>query len=127
MFPLIPALILLLLHGPSNFERFAENGRLPAALAVFHRGVSETATQADSGREDVSRRALASLIAASGNRELSEAFASMFLAGDSRSTALAFTGTSLQQTTLPTFGESFAALREGFFRCVRSRDGPFAA
>lgn len=36
MFPILPVLILLLLQGPSNVERLAREGRLPAALEAVH-------------------------------------------------------------------------------------------
>lgn len=36
MFPILPVLILLLLQGPSNVERLARDGRLPAVLDAVH-------------------------------------------------------------------------------------------
>jgi hypothetical protein len=38
MFPILPILILLLL-GPTNVERLAVEGRLPAALLAAHRSM----------------------------------------------------------------------------------------
>ncbi len=126
MFPLIPALILLLLHGPSSFERLAETGRLPAALAVLHRqAISETA-HSDLDKEDVSRRVLASFIAASGVRELSEAFASMFLARDSRSNERVAVLPGELEDSARVVEQPSARLHSGFLRAVRSRDGPLS-
>jgi hypothetical protein len=127
MFPLIPALILLLLHGPSNFERLAQSGRLPSALAAFRYEVSRDASHAEVRKEDASRRVLATFIAASGDRALSEAFASMFVSSDCR---LSFAKAAVRKTSVVSEkidGGSLGALRDGFFRCVRSRDGPWTA
>ena len=42
MLPLLPALILLILQGPTNVERMALDGRLPAVLNAIHRQMEAT-------------------------------------------------------------------------------------
>jgi len=60
MLPLLPALILLLLQGPSNFERLAVNGRLPAALEAIQRQI--VASESDSLTE-CEKQSFASILA----------------------------------------------------------------
>jgi hypothetical protein len=63
MWPFLPALFLLILQGPSDFERMASGGRLPAALEALHRHLETPAAQKlvqdEKGRELL----LASLLA----------------------------------------------------------------
>lgn len=127
MFPLIPALILLLLHGPANFEKLAETGRLPASLAVFQREAAHGPQEAEAARQDVSRRALATLIAASGNRELTQAFASMFVDALPAPAAPEEARPVTCEPAVVFFDEGPPPVSEGFSRFVRSRDGPAIA
>jgi hypothetical protein len=124
MITLIPALILLLLHGPSSFERLAENGQLPAAFVALQRDVASASGRTILDREESCRRVLATLIAATGDRELSEAFHAMFTppSGGSSETPKIF---DLETESPPIAWETdFRRPPDGFNPGCRSRDGP---
>src|SRR4051794_16630366 len=80
MLPLLPALILLILQGPTNVERMALDGRLPAALDAIHRQMESSGSE----RAALSRAdgmAMASLLAISGDPHLSQALATLLAFG----------------------------------------------
>jgi hypothetical protein len=119
MLPLLPALILLLLQGPSNFERLAIGARLPEALEAIHRQMSEPGSSVLTSSDE---QALADLIATKSGAELTQALIS-FLCGRpeivrERQDLAAFVhaGSFPEQSPPPT--------SDGFARCQRSRDGP---
>lgn len=74
MLPILPALILLLLQGPSNVERLAQAGRLPEALEAIHRQMITEAPSADV--------AMASLLTLGSDRDLAQALALILSADD---------------------------------------------
>jgi len=117
--PFLPALILLLLQGPSNFERLAMDARLPAALEAIHRQMAEPGGPRLSDREE---QALASIIAAGTSAELTHALMSFL-----------WHGRDAAQRVAPQPDEiSYFVVRahpspppqDGFERCQRTRDGP---
>jgi hypothetical protein len=115
MLPLLPALILLLLQGPSNVERLAHDGRLPAALQAIHQQMDRP--------EAFPGDVLASLIAVSNDLELSKALyalLSLKAKDDPQPTALPVVERTV---VLPS---AVPALSEGYFRSQRTRDGPSA-
>jgi len=69
MLPLLPALLLLLLQGPSNIERLAQDGRLPEALDSLHRQMFVSPGAAD--------LAMSSLLQMSGDASLAQALATL--------------------------------------------------
>lgn len=119
MLPLLPALILLLLQGPSNVERLALEGRLPAALQAVHATLDRPALPAEE-----QRKVLAQLLSVSSDAELTRVFASLLaLVTDDPETKDAETpGEERSAPTLPT--ETRARVPDGFLACQRSRDGP---
>jgi len=72
MLPILPALLLLILQGPSSIEKMALDGRLPAALEAISRQME--AQNHRSNKVDRSDEAvLATLLAFSGDPDLSNA------------------------------------------------------
>jgi hypothetical protein len=122
MLPLLPALILLFLQGPAGIERMAWNGQLPHAIDALHRQMATAPEKAGVAEEMV----LASLLAASGDREMSRALCQL----------LAFIEPTPERTQAPIIANEASppipippALgdpRNGYYDCQRSRDGPFA-
>jgi hypothetical protein len=121
MWPLLPALILLLLQGPANVERMALDGRLPAALEAL---------QARMPDQDVSARgqavALASLLAVSGDPQLSHAlFALLRIPPQVAATEQPKAVKPLEEPTGPPLvPKSLGSSQAGFLKLQRSRDGP---
>lgn len=117
MLPLIPALLLLLLQGPSNVERLAQDGRLPEALNSIHQRLGVSSQAAD--------LAMSSLLSMSNDASLAQALATL-LAADSpetpklvcrRISELPVAGCPLPDWASP-------RLTEGYEKGLRSRDGP---
>jgi hypothetical protein len=115
MLPLLPALILLLLQGPSNFARLAVAGKLPAVLDAFHRQLAQPGASQLSEREE---QVLASLIAATSTTQLSHALLSYLRAGDERPGTPEFSPRVVIVLSAPPL------LQDGFTRSQRTRDGP---
>ena len=119
MLPLLPALILLLLQGPSNLERLAVNGRLPAALEAIHRQM----VNSESGSlGELEQTTFAGIFANRLNESLSTALLSLLQPIQEQPKE------SLQATAderLIRFVES-NQLRtpDGFGKSDRTRDGP---
>jgi len=118
MLPLLPALLLLLLQGPSNFERLSVDGRLPAALEAFHRELAQPNKPQLSEQDE---NALASLLAAGIDVQLSQAFLALFQRSEIQpSRPAAFQEEPASIDSKDTLGN----LQEGFSQCRRTRDGP---
>jgi hypothetical protein len=119
MLPFIPALILLLLQGPSNFERLAMDARLPAALEAIHRQMAEPGGSQLSEREE---QALASLIAAGTNVQLTRALISFLWNGPETTSK---SDPSSIELAIPVIGNNASPPpQDGFERSQRTRDGP---
>ena len=119
MLPLLPALILLLLQGPSNFERLAVDGRLPAALEAIHRQMANTGSEQLSDRD---QEALASLLASGIDSHFSHTFLALFHKSEARQqnpivASKACTGWRRETADSP-------PPPDGFTRSQRTRDGP---
>ncbi len=119
MLPLLPALILLLLQGPSNFERLAIGARLPEALEAIHRQMSEPGSSSLARGDE---QALADLIATKSGAELTQALIS-FLCG--RPEIVRDRQNLVEHVPTGSFPEpSTSSASDGFARSQRSRDGP---
>lgn len=71
MFPFLPALILLLLNGPSGLDESRHDAGLPEAIRALHRHVRQGNDRAEQKiRSFENGLVMASLIAASGDGEL---------------------------------------------------------
>lgn len=115
MLPFLPVLILLLLQGPSNIERLAVEGRLPAGLQAIHQQLDRP--------EEINHRVLASLIVASGDPNLQDALSALLM--PSRPVRTEPVPTEAEASSIPAadFGGS-GRLLEGYARSARVRDGP---
>jgi hypothetical protein len=123
MLPLLPALILLFLQGPAGIERMAWNGQLPGALDALHRQISSAPEKSALAEEIV----LASLLTASGDRQVSRALFQLLSFIEPTEERLqpaiiAYEASPPVFIPPPALGD----LRDGFCDCRRSRDGPFA-
>ena len=118
MLPILPALILLLLQGPSNMERLARAGRLPAALDAIHRSVDGP----EFSRSMQKQAVLASLLA-NHDAHLSSALFALLAPGEESSDAKKASPSEPKSIVLPGVAP---APCEGFARSARTRDGPFA-
>ena len=123
MLPLIPALILLLLQGPSNFERLTMDARLPAALEVIHRQLLEPGNSQLSEREE---QALASLIASGKGAQLTQALLSFLWQEEEVRTKPTFRDCQDLESTSITSPPT-SRRQDGYADCRRSRDGPIAS
>ena len=116
MFPLFPALILLLLQGPSNFERCAIDGRLPAALEAIHRQSAQLGT---SGLSEHQEQVLATLIAS--GTEISQALLTILWRNEERTNPDVPCETGPRTHFLPADSPPSS---DGFGESQRARDGP---
>lgn len=125
MLPILPALLLLILQGPSSIEKMALEGRLPAALEAASRRM-EAQEHRFGSTEKADAAVLASLLALSGDPDLSHALYQLLSLDQ---------GTSLWTTVdSPESGDwvdrkplkvgSHPSLPEPFLESQRSRDGP---
>lgn len=124
MLPLIPALILLLLQGPSNFERLAQDGRLHQALDAVQR--QSNLPNGIPLKEEEAEAVLASMLSAASDPQLSQAILhllTMTTAKPSRP-SLVLPVEEPVQAWVPT-PDSGPPLPEGRQRGSRTRDGPF--
>jgi hypothetical protein len=119
MLPLLPALILFLLQGPSNFERLAVDGRLPAALDAIHRQMDRPGIEQLSERD---QETLASLLAAGLDTQFSNAFFAYLNRGNEHPHTPILASKELGRPILASRG--VPPTQEGFERFQRSRDGP---
>jgi hypothetical protein len=72
MLPILPALLLLILQGPSSIEKMALDGRLPAALEAISRHM-EAQNHRSNKVERSDEAVLATLLAFSSDPDLSNA------------------------------------------------------
>ena len=127
MLPLLPALLLLILQGPSSLEKMASDGRLPAALEAIHQQM-ESREPGSTSLSEADEAVLASLLALSSDPHVSHALLQL-LSLDSCCVPVE-TGRpigldwNLDDPPLPIEGRWIAALADGFAHSQRSRDGP---
>jgi hypothetical protein len=126
MLPILPALLLLILQGPSSIERMALDGRLPAALEAVSRQI-ESHDRSLGSSENAEAAVWASLLAFSGDPELSGALYRL----------LSLDAAVIPQPTSdgmepddwvdpPKYQRSGTfTLPDAYVQCRRSRDGPF--
>jgi len=119
MLPLLPALILLLLQGPSSFERLVVDGRLPAALEAMHRQMANPGSEKLSDRD---QEVLATLLAASGDGPLNHSFFAYLLNREERNQAQVIVADE-SRAPIDLCGDS-PPPQDGFERYARTRDGP---
>ena len=125
MFPLLPALLLLILQGPSSIEKMALEGRLPAALEAISRQMESDHRAVGSSKVD--EAVLASFLAFSGNPSASHALYTLLCAGEpSSEPKKALVADVEGEISLPVLdvGDS-DPLPAGYAGSRRSRDGPF--
>lgn len=126
MLPFLPALILLLLHGPANIERLAEGGALPAALAAIQQRIDAPEHRALANKR-ADHLALASLLALSGDKEISSALARILsLNIVCEPQAPAALQAEPEQGSDPPQERCLGRPQDGFLGSQRSRDGPLA-
>ena len=111
----------MLLQGPSNFERLAVEGRLPAALEVIHRQMAQPGGAQLSERQE---QALATLIASGAASQLSHALLSFLWCEEEPSRGTVVSEDPENVRVFPT-GYS-PPPEEGFALNQRTRDGPKA-
>jgi hypothetical protein len=119
MFPLFPALIFLLLQGPSNFDRLAFEARLPAALEAIHRQMAQPGAAQLSEQQE---QALATLIASGSAAQISQALFS-FLWSNQDEPLVAEAADLVRRQPAIGPGES-PPPSDGYAQCRRTRDGP---
>jgi len=118
MLPFLPALIMLLLQGPSNFERLAVNGRLPDAFEAMNRQIGQPGAAVLSERQE---QAIASLIAAGSTaQQLSHALWSFLF----QSIVSEPAPVPAEPAQAIIQGEAAPPSSSGFAKSQRSRDGP---
>jgi hypothetical protein len=124
MLPILPALLLLILQGPSSIERMALEGRLPAALQAASRQI-ESQDRNLGTTEEAEAAVWASLLAIGGDPELSGALYRLLSldAGTPEPSRLVKDEPEgwLDSPPIPS---PDASLPEEFVQCRRSRDGP---
>jgi hypothetical protein len=121
MLPLLPALILLFLQGPANIERMASVGQLPGALNALHRQMATPHKRVRPADEVV----LASLLAVSGDRELSEALWQLLSLTSTTNPEIKPVVVFDQEHSPPIpIPPSLGQLQDGYVDGRRSRDGP---
>jgi hypothetical protein len=116
MLPILPALLFLLLHGPSNVERLAQEGRLPAGLEGMRRETAQVAATPD-------RRSQAAMVAMLSSHDpcLTQALIELFRPDEPEPVAPPVAQTIRPATPIEPLVRSIA---DGFSECRRSRDGP---
>jgi hypothetical protein len=123
MLPLLPALILLLLKGPAGIERMAWNGQLPSALHALHRQMAKAPERTCAADEVV----FASLLAVSGNKDMSRALLHLLTyvepAATETPTHVAKSDEASPPVPIP---PTLGTPSNGYFACQRSRDGPLS-
>lgn len=127
MLPILPALLLLILQGPSSIEKMALDGRLPAALEAVSRQM-ESQDHRSGSIEKADAAVLASLLAFSNDPDLSKALVRL-LALDAPIDAPSHAWIPDEEPEpepRPLSQEGSApAIPDGWIKNQRSRDGPF--
>jgi hypothetical protein len=125
LFPLLPALLLLILQGPSSIEKMALEGRLPAVLEAMSRQMESDHHSVGSSKVD--EAVLASFLAFSGNPSASHALYTLLCIGEPsaepKKVVVAETQANLSPSVFDV-GDS-TQLPAGHAGSQRSRDGPF--
>jgi|GEM_PF-1135084 len=127
MLPLLPALLLLILQGPSSIERMALDGRLPAALEAIHQQM-ESRDHTSPAMSKADEAMLASLLAMSGDPQVSHALIKLLSLGEPVAFASAPRLEIEPETDDPPNPRperDTVVLVDGFAESQRSRDGPF--
>ncbi len=126
MLPILPALLLLILQGPSSIEKMALDGRLPAALEAVSRQM-EARDHLTGGSSEADAAVLASLLAMSGDPDLSHALFQLLAIEPSigKVTQTQKIEPDDQITPVPIDSQAGQSLPEGCLKSQRSRDGPF--
>lgn len=126
MLPILPALLLLILQGPSSIEKMALDGRLPAALEAVSRQM-EARDHLTGGSSEADAAVLASLLALSGDPDLSHALFQLLAIEPSigKVTQTQKIEPDDQITPVPIDSQAGQSLPEGCLKSQRSRDGPF--
>ncbi|MBC8065182.1 MAG: hypothetical protein H7Y17_10155 [Chlorobia bacterium] len=126
MLPILPALLLLILQGPSSIERMALDGRLPAALEAVTRQL-EGQDHRNTSVEKSDAAVLASLLAFSSDPGLSHALFQI-LNVDQPIDALRTIPFGADEPdsdwNLNFYADEPSAVPEEILECQRSRDGP---
>lgn len=126
MLPILPALLLLILQGPSSIEKMALDGRLPAALEAVSRRM-EAQDHRSGSIEKADAAVLASLLALSGDPDLSHALIQLLSLDQGPDTSgkakLRKLDEWIERVRLDTNSEPI--LPEPSLESQRSRDGPF--
>ncbi len=128
MLPLLPALLLLILQGPSSIEKMALDGRLPAALEAIHQQM-ESRDHKSPAMSKADEAMLASLLAMSGDPQISHALIKLLSLGEPAYVpAVPHLEVEPEQDDPPnTYAECDSAVPvDGFAKSQRSRDGPFS-
>lgn len=126
MLPILPALILLILQGPTNVERLARDGRLPEALESISRQIETSpGPRTQSLRSAAKSVVLASLLTLGNDPELANALVHMLaLPAPAEAPGPVVLENSEEDSGLPATPYPTPLLREGFAESQRSRDGP---
>lgn len=126
MLPILPALLLLILQGPSSIEKMALDGRLPAALEAVSRRM-EAQDHRSGSIEKADAAVLASLLALSGDPDLSHALIQLLSLDQRLDNSDKAKRRKLdewvERVQLDTNSEPI--LPEPYLESQRSRDGPF--
>ncbi|HVL38368.1 MAG TPA: hypothetical protein VM328_03155 [Fimbriimonadaceae bacterium] len=130
MFPILPAILILLLQGPGSIDRLAESGRLPSALQALHSRLDTPSAAGGLGAFQGAggERVLSCLLAlGSGNTGGFQATLSLLL-------GLSVDATEPREWSPPSlegihpdpvhFEPFIAELAPGFVPGARTRDGP---
>jgi hypothetical protein len=119
MLPLLPAILLLLLQGPSNVERLAARGRLPSAFDAVCRSVGDTPTL-----REAEQVVFATLLAAGEDPRLSDALFAILRTRRVQRAAPVVASAEVPRVR-PAVG-AVPTVRDGFARSQRTRDGPLS-
>jgi len=126
MLPILPALLLLILQGPSSIERMALDGRLPAALEAISRQM-EAQNHRSNAVERSDEAVLATLLAFSSDPDLSNALYKLLSldqpADQVRSDLKDLSDTEPERSPIMSSGD-VPVLPVVCLESQRSRDGP---
>ncbi len=125
MLPILPALLLLILQGPSTIEVMASEGRLPAALQAVSRRL-ESQDQRIGNLEEVDAAVLASFLAIGNDSDISRVLFHL-LALETFTEPKPEVGTpelADEESPPPIFCAETPRFPDAFVACRRSRDGP---
>jgi hypothetical protein len=114
MFPLLPAILLLLLHGPTGAERLGLRGRVAEPLEAISRSMHEGGSL-----RDADRVVLAKLLSAAQSAGLSDAILA-FLQDRRLVHSQGRPALDVPASIRP----AVVRTNEGFARSIRARDGP---